>query len=135
MNREIKFRVWDNKDRKMLPVRELTFTPGGRLLIDTGQQSASVTDMRPLELMQYTGLRDKNGVEIYEGDIVVRSRFDKPKQFSILYSEDHAAFRLKSHQFRGASYPMEQYPEGFLEVIGNIYENPELTKEQPDHAE
>lgn len=86
------------------------------------------------ELMQFTGLLDKQGKEIYEGDIIkIRDTI-----CTIRYEESTASYHLI---FRGGtSYQYEKYRFdkestslnvlGFFEVIGNIYENPELFNER-----
>ncbi|MES5890783.1 YopX family protein [Lacticaseibacillus paracasei] len=59
MKREIKFRAWDKENKKMAQVSRIDFGPGGiKYLVDDSV------------LLEYTGLHDKNGREIYEGDIV-----------------------------------------------------------------
>ncbi len=72
MNREIKFRIWDIENKEMLRVQELDFEPtfyGGRIAIRPDQYN-DYFDTEDMILMQYTGIHDKNGKEIYEGDIV-----------------------------------------------------------------
>lgn len=72
-------------------------------------------------VMQFTGLHDKNGKEIYEGDIVT----DGVGKYKIVYD-----LKLAGYQpyciFRDD-------PENYCEVIGNIYENPELISKTPTH--
>jgi len=78
-----------------------------------------------IELMQYTGLKDKNGKEIYEGDII---KF-KDLNYDVCWNEGMAGFRVRSQ--KGIAYItgdlFKAVDEG-CKVIGNIYENPDLLK-------
>ena len=116
--REIKFRAWDKTTGIMYPNAE------NRLDL--------FLHNRDMELMQYTGLKDKNGKEIYEGDIVQPyqdvyskglSKVDSPQV--VEYSPPgFLPFDLPCH---GGQIYMDDTE---FEVIGNIYENPELVEDK-----
>jgi uncharacterized phage protein (TIGR01671 family) len=71
---------------------------------------------------QFTGLLDKNGKEIYEGDIV--KRLNTEYIYEVVYNEENAAYFLQNKDGEG---PLSYYRK-VVEVIGNIFENPELIK-------
>jgi len=126
--REIKFRAWDRKNKMIMDLYDICFLRGGIRVSGTGvyigngwaTEANGFTHRCDVELMQYTGLKDKNCVEIYEGDVVkccnncvwlvsfldgcyVAHDPDDIKEFVFLYDYDFV-------------------------VVGNIYENPELLK-------
>lgn len=70
MNREIKFRMWHKKSKKMFDVESINFKDRIVNIWNSGIYSLSTFCLDDVILMQYTGLHDKNGKEIYEGDIV-----------------------------------------------------------------
>ena len=127
--REHKYRAWDTIRKVMYSAEELgadqeTLSPDGRGFINVSGASTLLsqyhTNLLPLE---YTGLKDKNGKEIYEGDIV-RSHYHNIIG-KIVWdndtSEGYTGFTIR--------YPDEVNPYKkwwTLEVIGNIYENKEL---------
>jgi uncharacterized phage protein (TIGR01671 family) len=109
--REIKFRMWNGV------MHSVWFE------IDPDRLKADVV------LMQYTGLKDKNGKEIYEGDIVKAEDFDwgLDGNYQIKWGGDYPAFDI--FELSGKSLDVEYNilsSDPDIEVIGNIYENPEL---------
>lgn len=68
---------------------------------------------------QYTGLKDKNGTKIFEGDIVLLKGYDEPYQVVF----DESCFQVYSDSVR---YAMDNFYDYEIEFIGNIYDNPEL---------
>jgi hypothetical protein len=121
--REIKFRAWDKEEEKMLIVAEIDFHQkhlwGVWYESETRQGNYKLLLDNAI-LMQYTGLKDKNEKEIYEGDIVIPHKapykIDEPCE--IIYFG--AGFTPKGWGTSGLMYDYD------WEVIGNIYENGEL---------
>lgn len=117
----IKFRAWDRVDNTMV---------GWEIL-----ERASFYELDPSRvLMQFTGLLDKNGKEIYEGDIVLASNEWQLKREvgnqEVFYNSKLAKFDFKNRKGIYLNNNVLQHPQTRLEVIGNIWENPELLKEE-----
>ena len=125
-----KFRVWDKDDKRMIEWIDLD------LLKDVGQDDLTIFEpegpvkgaiLNPV-LMQSTGLKDKNGVEIYEGDIVQHSKKPNP-----CFSYPFEVVQARTGEWRldnfrcGTVLAFSNQDE--LEVLGNIYENPELLED------
>ncbi len=136
--REIKFRGWHSTQKKMISCEEmvndqLTLLPDGRF-INVNGASTKLSTIYPTDKfipLQYTGLKDKNEVEIYEGDIVECTYNDKNSYNAIVeYDRVNPCFVL--HQFGKDWYEYDFVGCGMmvLKIIGNIYENPELLKKE-----
>jgi uncharacterized phage protein (TIGR01671 family) len=134
MSREIKFRIWDKKEKKLYKkVSRIAWSqddqPDGYIFFiqatwatDEGFYTGMFSP-EDVELMQYTGLKDRNSKEIYEGDVVV-TQLNSPdgSKESLVVAFTHGAFKLKKEEDTYYYFP-------FLldvEIIGNVYEHPEL---------
>lgn len=120
-----KFRAWDKNNKYMKYTDKnlvVCFSDEGASAVDHTTFGHSCTCMEDIELMQSTGLKDKNGVEIYEGDIV--ENIYKEIGF-IKNCNDALCFSRKERNFYlsgiGAGRPFK--------ILGNIYENPELLED------
>ena len=128
--RDIKFRCWDTENKQMLKVQELDFEDtfyGGRLSIRADMYN-DYFDIEDMILMQYTGLKDKKQKEIYEGDILVY--IEDGSIGKVTWNKEEAGFYF-SMLLEDGGYEEEMLSDYInnLEVIGNIYDNPELLEE------
>ena len=114
--REIKFRAWGKLIGEMIDVITMDFET--KNINDDDYYNMTPFFDDEYVLMQYTGLKDKNGVEIYEGDIVqAHGKYGDILNGEIYYR--NGCFMLKEHT-------LNQIDD--VEVIGNIYDNPELAE-------
>jgi hypothetical protein len=131
--REVEFRAWHKKDRKMYPVVGLAMEDGGEVvLLSVFNKRAYNQIPENLELMQYTGLKDKNGKKIYEGDVITRFLFGELVETAEVYwQQESCSYHLRNPGTHGWGNELGfvRSPGVDCEVIGNIYENPELLKE------
>ena len=129
--RDIKFRAWDKVVKDMVPIKTIDFgKDGAECAVDFCDINGDLTGKNPeWVLMQYTGMKDKNGEEIYEGDIVRVTDGDGNINFSdggigtITGMEELFMWYIDGQVQNGLFDINMNY---FIEVIGNIYENQEL---------
>lgn len=132
MNREIKFRIWDTEDKKFLSLKDyqslgaievendgtLTLSPRFRFLT-----SMMIMSKRFIPC-QYIGLKDKNGKEIYEGDVLNNTAVN----FKFIVKFENTKYILQKLEYPDDALDMNDYfhriPTMF-EVIGNIYDKGE----------
>ena len=117
MSRIIKFRAWNKTSSKWMNLKDC-------IDIDNygGVYPFVRTDKAEIELMQYTGLKDRLGIEIYEGDIVTGTVGGSSDGSS--YTE--VVISLVNFKREGYWSLIQYNDDGELEVIGNIYENSDL---------
>lgn len=120
MNRQIKFRAWDSKNKKF-PF--IGFHIIGECTAFDLINQYRLEELNDLVVTQYTGLQDAKGNDIYEGDLV---KFRDDFTAEIIWCEEDAAFQVKSEN-KGGAFLNSNYMLNF-EIIGNIFENTDLLK-------
>ena len=150
MDDRFRFRAWDKFKKVMRFVYSIDMTPqcedisyigtvDGRsndVWCYTKGHNCEEYDIAALEIMRCTGLKDKNGKTlIYEGDIVVRvlefltSKLET--KMRVFYNENHGAYCIKDINGHNETYLHDYLHMDFkLEVVGNIFENPELLESE-----
>lgn len=135
MTRELKFRAWDRNEKRMFSMSEMPYFDSEyqdfNFSVDFNEKDEiKADDIRwrvdsdNWELMQYTGLKDRNGKEIYEGDVVKRE--SEKWGWKIIWDEGSAGFSMQ-YIFDRTTKDLTFVGDSF-DVIGNIYENKDLLK-------
>lgn len=134
MQDRFKFRTYDKRTKEMLNVRLISYFNTGNICRVEAENAVGdiiifddyKTSIEDIELMQCTGLKDKNGTLIYEGDVVYKKgskNWKNEKLLSkVIWSNNSAAFMISDEN------GLHQMPmnSNNIEILGNIYETPEL---------
>jgi len=128
---KLKFRAWLKEDKEMVDVEEIHFFNGEFDFI--GDAITWMCKSDDCVLMQSTGLKDKNGKEIFEGDIVKVTDDDERTNFpdggiGTICGLDEIFMWYIDGQVHNGLFDISQ--EYYIEVVGNIYENPKLLEER-----
>lgn len=119
MKREIKFKAWDKVNNRFCNHEFLISTINGGVIDIVGVSTDQDVNLinEDIELLQFTGLKDKNGVEAYHKDIVASGK----KHYTIEWQDEEARFWLAPLNHSGTWKFMDEL--NHMKIIGNTYEN------------
>lgn len=128
MNDRFKFRVWDSSANAYVPRSQFILLSDGTLIQEIGGEEVIWESTQP-EFC--TGLKDKNGKLIYEGDIVVKSDvsaigYSRTRACKVHWHNDWLSWAITTQY--GDTYELSEFEPKQYEIIGNIHENADLIK-------
>ena len=124
--RELKLRAWYKPYKQMCQVESLRFDVNGvytAVLIEEPFYDRKLVEADEIAIEQYTGLKDKNGTEIYEGDILIDDTGEPTEYWVVKFSDGGFV-----GECAGVAEPLFELTN--LEVVGNIHEDSELVEEK-----
>ena len=129
-----KYRAWHKTWEEMCKVKRIRFNDEENIttVFVVGKTSGSNAYLKDVKLMQSTGLKDNKGKEIFEGDILACETDDEVINVNVFWDEEHALFMFESKKYNEQE-PLAELVENNtypFEIIGNIYENPELLEDK-----
>ena len=128
--REIKFRAWDSAKKIMRSVANI-YTHSHSVFVLVREAAGGPPELIRTEcLMQYTGVKDKNGVEIYEGDIIRGHTGRYQVDCVVRWSIGNCGFIAEPTIIERTYLCLNPGSTKSYEVIGNIHENPELANNE-----
>ena len=123
--KEFKMKAWLKKENKMVAIigidlnyQYIRYTDDGNLFKD----DYKIADFKDIELLQFTGTKDKGGQELYEADVILFNDGIDDIYGLISYDDDEGTYRVSYENI--TEHLSER--EGDFEIVGNIFENPQL---------
>lgn len=120
--REIKFRAWDTEKKEWVE----SFAGFDFVEPDSQSEAFWLSAPESIKLMQYTGLKDKNDKEIYEGDIIKHLKYNQGI-YQVVYTPENTGYDLILVDGQSGMH-LSIGCEPNIEIIGNIYENPDKAR-------
>ena len=126
-----RYRAWDKEFKEMVQVDALVFE---EQIIKVTYKNGNVVkeDIKNYKLMQSTGLTDKNGKEVFEGDILSVETDEENVKVSVFWDDKYALFMFESKKYNETEVLAELFEDNAysFEIIGNVHANPELLEVQ-----
>ena len=132
MKRELKFRAWHKEEKRMIdslpiPIANTPLHQDDFMIHATGVVIQNFKIVDCLEIMQYTGVKDEFGVEIFNGDIIQDNFYDSKPKYEVVFDKC---------SFYGVRNGEKTYLDSLVitcEKVGSIYENPELLRDDKEN--